>query len=138
MFSFSFVLESFFFLSFGMLAVQCHCRFSMFFKLRRPSFLGLLTTTCLPKDNGRGVELNVLRICELTCFWCHFKKELPYVVNSKMKLWLVEYAQWGPCKTIYLIIYMPYPCSHFYFDIKFGDRLYSKEKKRVWPVLFWI
>ena len=31
---------------------------------------------------------------------------------------------------------MPYPCSHFYFDTKFGDRLYSKEKRRVWPVLF--
>ena len=30
---------------------------------------------------------------------------------------------------------MPYPCSHFYFDIKFGDRLYSKEKRRAWPVL---
>ena len=26
---------------------------------------------------------------------------------------------------------MPYPCSDFYFDIKFGDRLYSKEGKRV-------
>ena len=26
-----------------------------------------------------------------------------------------------------LTTYMPYPCSHFYFDIKFGDRLYSKE-----------
>ena len=36
------------------------------------------------------------------------------------------------------IILMPYPCSHFYFDIKFGVRLYSKEKKRGWPVLFWI
>ena len=24
---------------------------------------------------------------------------------------------------------MPYPCSHFYFDINFGDRLYSKEKR---------
>ena len=23
---------------------------------------------------------------------------------------------------------MPYPCSHFYFDIKFGNRLYSKER----------
>ena len=31
---------------------------------------------------------------------------------------------------------MPYPCSHFYFDIKFGDRLYSKEKRGAWPVLF--
>ena len=34
--------------------------------------------------------------------------------------------------------FMPYPCSHFYFDIKFGDRLYSKEKRWAWPVLFWI
>ena len=33
---------------------------------------------------------------------------------------------------------MPYPCSHFYVDIKFGDRLYSKEKRRAWPLLFWI
>ena len=33
---------------------------------------------------------------------------------------------------------MPYPCSHFYFDIKFGNRLYSKEKRRVWTLLFWI
>ena len=33
---------------------------------------------------------------------------------------------------------MPYPCSHFYFDIKFGNRLYSKEMGRAWPVLFWI
>ena len=33
---------------------------------------------------------------------------------------------------------MPYPCSHFYFDINFGDRLYSKEKRRAWPLLFWI
>ena len=31
---------------------------------------------------------------------------------------------------------MPYPCSHFYFDIKFDDRLYSKEKRRAWPLLF--
>ena len=33
---------------------------------------------------------------------------------------------------------MPYPCSHFYFDIKFGNRLYSKEKGKAWPVLFWL
>ena len=24
---------------------------------------------------------------------------------------------------------MPYPCSHFYFDIQFGNRLYSEEKR---------
>ena len=33
---------------------------------------------------------------------------------------------------------MPYPCSHFYFDIKFGDRLYSKENRPGSPLLFWI
>ena len=31
---------------------------------------------------------------------------------------------------------MPYPCSHFYFDIKFGDRSYSKEKRPGSPLLF--
>ena len=31
---------------------------------------------------------------------------------------------------------MPYPCSHFYFDINFGDRLYSKEKRKAWPLHF--
>ena len=35
-------------------------------------------------------------------------------------------------------ILMPYPCSHFYFDIKFGDRLYSKENRLGSPLLFWI
>ena len=39
-------------------------------------------------------------------------------------------------KYLFLSTLMPYPCSHFYFDIKFGDRLYSKEKRRAWPVLF--
>ena len=32
--------------------------------------------------------------------------------------------------------FMPYPCSHFYFDIKFGDRLYSKENRPGSPLLF--
>ena len=27
---------------------------------------------------------------------------------------------------------LPYPCSHFYVDFKFGNRLYSKEKRRAW------
>ena len=31
---------------------------------------------------------------------------------------------------------MPYPCSYFYFDIKFGDRLYSKEKRRA-SISYW-
>jgi hypothetical protein len=29
--------------------------------------------------------------------------------------------------------FMPYPCRHFYFDIKFGKRLYPKEMRRDWP-----
>ena len=33
---------------------------------------------------------------------------------------------------------MPYPCSHFYFNIKFDDRLYTKEKRPDSPLLFWI
>ena len=33
---------------------------------------------------------------------------------------------------------IPYPCSHFYCDIKFGDILYSKEKRPGSPFLFWI
>ena len=33
---------------------------------------------------------------------------------------------------------MPYPCSHFYIDINFGDRLYAKEKKSGSPFLFCI
>ena len=33
-------------------------------------------------------------------------------------------------------VLMPYPCSHFYFDINFGDRLYSKEKRPGSPLLF--
>ena len=32
--------------------------------------------------------------------------------------------------------HMPYPCSHFYFDIKFGDRFYSKENRPGSPLLF--
>ena len=34
--------------------------------------------------------------------------------------------------------HMPYSCSHFYFDINFGNRLYSKEKRPGSPLLFWI
>ena len=31
---------------------------------------------------------------------------------------------------------MPYPWSHFYVDINFGNRLYSKEKRPGSPLLF--
>ena len=30
---------------------------------------------------------------------------------------------------------MPGPCSHFYFDINFGNRLYSKEERPGSPLL---
>ena len=33
---------------------------------------------------------------------------------------------------------LPYSCNHLYFDINFSNRLYSKEKRRAWPLLFWI
>ena len=32
--------------------------------------------------------------------------------------------------------HLPYPCSHFYIDIKFGDRLCSKDKRRAWPIWY--
>jgi hypothetical protein len=33
-------------------------------------------------------------------------------------------------------VVMPYPCSHFYFDINFGNKLYPKEKRPGSPLLF--
>ena len=47
-----------------------------------------------------------------------------------------EVAKQGKATGYQRCTHMPYPCSHFYFDIKFGDRLYSKEKRRAWPLLF--
>ena len=41
-----------------------------------------------------------------------------------------------PTLTCTFFTLMPYPCSHFYFDIKFGDRLYSKENRPGSPLLF--
>ena len=32
------------------------------------------------------------------------------------------------------VTFMHYPCSHFYFYINFGDRLYSKEKRQGSPL----
>ena len=58
------------------------------------------------------------------CFIAYFQYVLPSL----------DLYRWLQC----CFILMPYPCSHFYFDIKFGDRLYSKEKRRAWHVLFWI
>ena len=46
----------------------------------------------------------------------------------------------GPfCEIVGLIkhlILLPGPCSGKTFDINFGNRLYSKEKRRAWPLLF--
>ena len=51
-----------------------------------------------------------------------------------------DYYSRGVCNQEYILRpsynLLPYPCSHFYFDINFGNRLYSKEKRRAWPLLF--
>ena len=70
------------------------------------------------------------------------KLKIPFEILSCL------YSAWPILRTVFTLaqisknrgqsmILMPYPCSHFYFDI-FGNRLYSKEKRRAWPLLFWI
>ena len=51
---------------------------------------------------------------------------------------LFYYLKHWPFEFLLSGILLPYPCSHFCFDIKFGDRLYSKEKRKALPVFFWI
>ena len=62
----------------------------------------------------------------IICFIAHF--------NLSLK----EHYQNAPICSSWKILWilMPYPCSHFYFDIKFGDRLYSKENRLGSPLLF--
>ena len=55
----------------------------------------------------------------------------PKIKNLGLALTCIKVVK--NCK---ILTFMPYPCSQFYFDIKFGDRLYSKEKRRAWPLLF--
>jgi hypothetical protein len=76
------------------------------------------------------------------------KSDFRPVLNPDTSWWLValdsltiglvanKYTKLG--KTSENLILMPYPCSHFYFDINFGDRLYSKEKRSGSTLLFWI
>ena len=61
--------------------------------------------------------------------------------------WSCQSTNWFQCskvsffwsaKRIWFRNILPYPCSHFYFDIKFGDRLYSKENRPGSLLLFWI
>ena len=47
-------------------------------------------------------------------------------------------ALWNGAQKSAPLQHIAYPCSHFYFKINFRDRLYSKEKRRAWPLLFWI
>jgi hypothetical protein len=44
--------------------------------------------------------------------------------------------RWGHPTVFELDALSMYVGSHFYFDIKFGFRLYSKQKRRAWPLLF--
>ena len=52
--------------------------------------------------------------------------------------WYTRTNQFEEKIALFYCILMPYPCSQFYFDIKFGDRLYSKENRPGSPLLFWI
>ena len=53
------------------------------------------------------------------------------ILGSNLSKWF--WKKGFVCTTL-----MPYPCSHFYFDIKFVNKLYSKEKRRAWSLLFWL
>ena len=59
-------------------------------------------------------------------FFAHFSRNFNFS-NMFIELTLTQF---------YLNL-LPYPCSHFYFDTKFGNRLYSKEKRPGSPLLFW-
>ena len=56
---------------------------------------------------------------------------LPKAIWPKFQSFVQRYQPFLPSRSL-----MPYPCSHFYFDIKFGDRLYSKENRPGSPLLF--
>ena len=69
--------------------------------------------------------------------WNHRRKLLK-VSEFQNQVVLFSFEPKTEEKKFLISALMPFPCCHFYFDIKFGDRLYSKEKRRAWPVLFWI
>ena len=58
------------------------------------------------------------------------------LTHNIMPYWYTRTNQFEEKIALFYCILMPYPCSQFYFDIKFGDRLYSKENRRAWPLHF--
>ena len=56
--------------------------------------------------------------------------------DIEKKVNLMELSQDTHTKNFNCPNLMPYPCSYFYFDTNFGDRLYSKEKRSGSPLLF--
>ena len=55
----------------------------------------------------------------------------PKIKNLGLALTCIKVVK--NCK---ILTFMPYPCSQFYFDINFGDRLYSNEKRPGSPLVF--
>ena len=55
--------------------------------------------------------------------------------NSRFLLWICGWWQTSCTGNLNADFLMPYPCSHFYFDINFGKRLYSKKRPGS-PLLF--
>ena len=66
---------------------------------------------------------------ETTCCFCcnSWRFELTVVLLFKTSWITTRYAKDR---------HMPYPCSDYKFFIKFGNGLYSKEKRRAWPLPF--
>ena len=54
-----------------------------------------------------------------------------HTISSLMVPLIVIYKKFFIIPTL-----LPGPCSHFYFDINFGNRLYSKEKRPGSSLLF--
>ena len=55
-------------------------------------------------------------------------KYFPWLNNTKQEI--AKNASW----LFHHYTLLPGPCSAFWFDINFGNRLYSKEKRRAWTV----
>ena len=75
----------------------------------------------------------VLQNCSTKLFFFFDLGHFQFRQNERIIFLSKNYRSKNTAKTESL---MPYPCSHFYFDIKFGNRLYSKEKKPSSSLLF--
>ena len=113
---------------------------------------------CLGTLSAVGFKSSLVQIAELSvmqfhsspmfepvhCCLCERESFAEYKNNRVLWFLILQkhsntISQWASIKELgkyHIRILMPHPCSHFYFDIKFGDRLYSKEKRGNLPVLF--